>query len=196
MAQTTTDIPSEQRQSQTTVDRGSSFQYTGHRPLDQEDSPFHQQLDAAPQRRSNRAIAPQNLDDAAPAGRGKGYRSDVTTAAQKTLTAGASATENILQMAGWIQDMKTRLSRKEFSAFVKGLLQWVGAEARKYLDIARAFDGFDLSSLVKLEPFTILKLRTKRYASVVAKLRDVPVITPKLVQDLVRELLPKQSSRP
>lgn len=149
MAQTTADIPSSQRQSQTTVDRGSSFQYPGHRPLDQEDSPFHQQLDAAPQRRSNRAIAPQNLDDAVLAGFRKGYRSDVTTAAQKTLTAGASATENILQMAGWIQDMKTRLSRKEFSAFVKGLLQRVGAEARKYLDIARAFDGFDLSSLAR-----------------------------------------------
>lgn len=193
MTQTLADVASSQRQSQTTIEKGS-LQYPDRCPLNQENFPF-QQLSAAPQRTSNGAIASQNFDDAVLAGFREGYRLEATTTAQKTLTAGALATENILGMAGWIQDMKTRLDRKEFSAFVNELLQWVGAEARKYLDIARAFDGFDLSSLVSLEPFTIFKLRTKRYASVVAKLRDMPVITPKLVQELIGELLPKQSSK-
>jgi hypothetical protein len=87
------------------------------------------------------------------------------------------------------------LNRKEFSAFVKGLLQWVGDEARKYLDIARVFEGFDFSQLVCLEPFTILKLRSKRYAPVVASLREQAVITPKIVQDLISELRSKQSRK-
>lgn len=138
-------------------------------------------------------LPPQNLlEDSVVAGFRKGCRQHATTTAEKTLTAGKSATEKILQMAGWIQEMRSQLSRLEFGAFVKGLLQWVGEEARKYLDIARAFEGFDLSRLVSLEPFTILKLRSKRYAPVVAKLREQSVITAKLVQDLIKELLPKQ----
>ncbi len=124
------------------------------------------------------AIASFNFDDSVLAGLRKGYRSDAVSTAEKTLAAYASATETILQMAGWIQEMRSRLSRKEFGTFVKELLQWVGEETRKYLDIARAFEGFDLSRLVSLEPFTILKLRSKRYAPVVAKLKEQPVITP------------------
>ena len=91
---------------------------------------------------------------------------------------------------------KSQLSRLEFGAFVKGLLQWVGDEARKYLDIARAFEGFDLSRLVSLEPFTILKLRSKRYAPVVAQLRSESVITHKRVQELIKELLPQPGQKP
>ena len=140
-------------------------------------------------------IAPPNFDSAILAGFRKGYREDAAKTAQKTLAAGALATETILQIAGWIQETKSRLNRKEFGAFVKGLLQWVGEEARKYLDIARAFDGFDLSRLINLEPFTLLKLRSKRYAPVVEKLREQRVITSKLVQDLVKDLLPKQSRK-
>lgn len=135
---------------------------------------------------------PHYFDDSLLAGLRSPCRTDATNTAQKTLRAGVLATENILQMAGWIQEMKSRLSRKEFGAFVKGLLQWVGESARKYLDIAKAFEGFDLSRLSQLEPFTLLKLRTKRYAPVVEKLREQPVITPNVVQDLIKEVLPKQ----
>jgi len=144
------------------------------------------------------------LDDALLAGFRIGYRQDAAQTAQNTLKAGATATQSLLQMAGWVQEMKSRLNRKEFGAFVKGLLQWVGDEARKYLAIAKrspqsgiacVFDGFDLSRLARLEPFTILKLRSKKYAPVVERLREESIITLKLVQDLIKELLPKQSRK-
>lgn len=51
------------------------------------------------------AIAPPKWDDSVLAGFRKGYREHATTTAEKTLTAGKSATEKILQMAGWIQEM-------------------------------------------------------------------------------------------
>lgn len=63
------------------------------------------------------------------------------------------------------------------------------------MEIARSFENFDLRLLVNLEPFTIFKLRSKRYAPVVAKLREQQVITSKVVQDLIKELLPKQSRK-
>lgn len=137
-------------------------------------------------------IASLEFDDSVLAGFRKEHRKYATATAKETLAAGKSATETILQMAAWVQKMRSHLNRKEFGTFVKELLQWVGDEARKYLDIARVFGGFDLSQLVCLEPFTILKLRSKRYAPVVASLREQPVITPKIVQDLIDELLPKQ----
>lgn len=144
---------------------------------------------------SAREIAPPNFDASVLAGFRQAHREQATTTAQNTLAAGVSATETILQMAGWIQEMRSRLSRKEFGTFVKGLLQWVGEEARKYLDIARTFADFDLTRLQKLEPFTLLKLCSKRYAAVVERLREESDITPKLVQELIRELLPKQSRK-
>lgn len=121
----------------------------------------------------------------------RGYRQDAIETARKTKQAAALGTETILRMAGWIQEMKSCLNRKEFGAFVRDLLEWVGDEARKYLDIARVFEGFDLSRLQSLEPFTIFKLRSKRYSEIVAKLREQAIITPKLVQALIKELLPK-----
>lgn len=156
----------------------SSFQYDAQPGTDHEYFCLDQQ--------------PLHVDDSVLAGFRQGYREYATSTAEKSLAAGASATETILQMAGWIAEMRSRLNRKEFGTFVKQLLQWVGHEARKYLDIARAFENFELKRLVNLEPFTILKLRSSRYAAVVAKLREQPVITPQVVQDLIKELLPKQ----
>jgi len=139
--------------------------------------------------------APFKFDNAALSGFRIAYRQDAAASAEKTRTAGALATQKILQMAGWIQSMKSRLSRKEFGVFIKGLLQWVGEEARKYLDIARAFDGFDLSRLQYLEPFTILKLRSKKYAPIIERLQTHRDITPNLVQDLIKELLTKPTRK-
>jgi len=139
--------------------------------------------------------APFKFDGAVLAGFRRGYCQDAASSAEKTRTAGALATQTILEMAERIQSMKTQLNRKEFGVFVKGLLQWVGDKARKYLDIARAFDGFDLSRLVNLEPFTILKLRSKKYAPIIERLLEHRDITPNLVQDLIRELLPKPTRK-
>ncbi len=121
----------------------------------------------------------------------RGYREDAIEIATKTKQAAALGTETILRMAGWIQEMKSSLNRKEFGAFVSDLLEWVGGEARKYLEIARVFEGFELSRLQSLEPFTLLKLRSKRYSEVVAKLREQAIINPNLVQALIKQLVPK-----
>ncbi len=139
--------------------------------------------------------APFKFDDAVLAGFRIGNRQDAVSIAEKTRTAGATATQAILQMATWIQERKMELSRKEFGVFVKGLLQWVGDEARKYLDLARAFDGFDLSRLQNLEPFTLLKLRSKKHAPIIERLRESALITPNLVQELIKGLLPKQTQK-
>lgn len=138
------------------------------------------------------ARAPLTFDEELLAGFRQGYRQYAVSIAGETLTAGANATKTILQLCGWVQEMKMRLNRKEFGVFVKGLLQWVGEEARKYLDIARTFKDFDLTRLQKLEPFTLLKLRSKRYAPVVERLLEESDITPKVVQGLIGELLPSQ----
>jgi len=141
------------------------------------------------------ATAPFKFDHKVLAGFRRGYRQEAVSTAEKTRTAGGLATQTILEMAALIQEMKLGLSRKEFGVFVKGLLQWVGDEARKYLDLARAFDGFDLSRLESLEPFTLLKLRSDKYAPIIERLQSHLDITPKLVQDLIKELLPKQSRK-
>lgn len=159
----------------------SSFQYDAQPRPDHEDFCFDQQ--------------PLHFDDSVLAGFRQGYREHASSTAEKTLSATASATGTILQIAGWIQEMRSRLNRKEFGTFVKELLQWVGDEARKYLDIARTFKDFDLSRLQKLEPFTLLKLRSKRYLPVVERLQEELDITPKRVQELISELIPKQSRR-
>ena len=139
--------------------------------------------------------APFKFDGAVLAGFRRGYCQDAASSAEKTRTAGALATQTILEMAERIQSMKTQLNRKEFGVFVKGLLQWGREEARKYLDIACAFDGFDLSRLQHLEPFTILKLRSKKYAPIIERLRESAHITPNLIQELIKELLPKPTRK-
>ena len=112
--------------------------------------------------------------------------------AQKTKESAKLSSEAILRMAGWIQSMRSRSSRKQYRAFVRQLLGWVGNEAQKYLEIAKAFGDFDFSRLGGLEPFTLLRLRTKKFAPVVARLRDEVSITQLRVQELIEELLPKK----
>ncbi len=85
--------------------------------------------------------------------------------AQKTKESAKLSSEAILRMAGWIQSMRSgfsqtsafgrsRSSRKDYRAFVRQLLGWVGNEAQKYLEIAKAFGDFDFSKLGALEPLT------------------------------------------
>lgn len=125
----------------------------------------------------------------------KGYAEHAASVADSIKEFAATGVGAIWQIAERIAQMRSRLNRKEFRAFVSELLEWTGSEARKYLDIERAFRGFDFSRLAILEPFTLLRLRTKRYAPVVERLREEPVITSRSVQKIIKELLPKQPKK-
>ena len=105
MSQTTTAITSPTSDRQSTVEKRKTFQCGGHYRPDSEYSPLHKQLDTAPQKTSIEEIAPQNFDDSVLASFALEYREHATATAQKTLTAGKSATATVLQMAGWIQEM-------------------------------------------------------------------------------------------
>ena len=135
-----------------------------------------------------RAIAKQPI----PAkGFRKGYAEHAAEVSDSIKEFAATGVGAIWKIAERIAQMRSRLNRKEFRAFVFSLLEWTGSEARKYLDIERAFKGFDFSRLALLEPFTLLRLRTKRYAPVVERLREETVITSRSVQEIIKELLPK-----
>lgn len=137
------------------------------------------------------AIAPTRANDL-PDGDCWGYGAPLVQIAKNIKQVAASGVGAVWQIAGEIAQTQSRLNRKEYRNFVSKLLEWVGAEARKYVEIARAFDGFDFSTLSQLEPFTLLKLRSKRYAPVIAKMREELNITPLRVQELIQELVPKQ----
>ena len=125
----------------------------------------------------------------------KGYAEHAASVADSIKEFAATGVGAIWQIAERIAQMRSRLNRKEFRAFVSELLEWTGSEARKYLDIERAFRGFDFSRLALLEPFTLLRLRTKRYAPVVERLREEAAITSRSVQEIIKELLPKQPKK-
>ena len=122
----------------------------------------------------------------------QGFAEHAASTAAEIKHISTSSCKKILEMAASIQDMKTRLNRKEFASFVRDLLEWLGSDARKYLNIARIFDGFELSRLSALEPFTLVKLCGKRYQPVVEALREEVSATSIRVQELIKELLPKQ----
>lgn len=135
-----------------------------------------------------RAIASQPIPTK---GFRKGYAEHAAEVSDSIKEFAATGVGAIWKIAERIAQMRSRLNRKEFRAFVFSLLEWTGSEARKYLDIERAFRGFDFSRLAILEPFTLLRLRTKRYAPVVERLREETVITSRSVQEIIKELLPK-----
>ena len=127
-----------------------------------------------------------------PKGFRPGYGEHAAQIANQIREFAATGVGAVWQIAAHVAEMRSRLNRSEWRVFVASLLEWAGSQASKYLDIARTFQGFDFSALSGLEPFTLLKLRTKKYAPVVERLREEAVITPLLVQELIKELLPKQ----
>lgn len=130
-----------------------------------------------------------------PPGFRQGYAEHAASIAEKIKESSAASCETLLQMAAWIQEARSHLNRKEFSSFVRDLLEWLGSDARKYINIARVFEGFELSRLSALEPFTLVKLCGKRYQPVVEALKEEVSATSVRVQELVKELLPKQPKK-
>jgi hypothetical protein len=125
----------------------------------------------------------------------RGYGEDAAQVATQIKQLVVTSAEGILLKARLVLDMKLRLNRKEWGVWLKEMLGWFNNEATQYLQIAKAFCDFDPGVFSQIEPFVLLKLRTKRYAPVVLGLREQLALTSQMVQDFIKELLPKQSRK-
>lgn len=125
----------------------------------------------------------------------RGYAEHAVQVAHSIKQLVVTSAEGILRKAQLVAQMKLRLNRKEWGIWLREMLGWFGNEATQYLQVAKVFQDFDPAVFCDLEPFVILKLRTKRYALVVERLREELALTSQLVQDFIKELLPKQSKK-
>jgi len=125
----------------------------------------------------------------------RGYGEDAAQVAAQLRGIAVTSAEGILRQAKLLLNMKERLNRKEWGVWLREVIGWFGNEATPYLQIAKVFRDFDPDVFRELEPFTILKLRTKRYAPLVARLREELAITSDLIQKFIQEVMPKQSRR-
>lgn len=96
------------------------------------------------------------------------------------------AVEQALQMGHRLWRMNIDLKRKEYKAFL-GVLGWTTTKARKYINLAKTFDGFELSKLSEIELTTLFSLTSKRYKEVVATLREMADISQELVEQLMKQ---------
>jgi len=136
----------------------------------------------------SQAITPGNLKKFR-----RGYGDHAAQVAQQLKGIIVTSAEGILQKAKLILDTKLHLNRKEWGVWLREMLGWFGNEATPYLQIAKMFKDFEPAGFRELEPFTILKLRTKKYAPIVARLREELAITSQVIQNLIKEVIPKQS---
>lgn len=90
--------------------------------------------------------------------------------------------------------MQRDLKRKEYGAFLS-ILGWASAKTRKFINLAKTFDGFEPSQLIRVELTTLLGLCFSRYSSVVAQLRKVQNITQQLVEQLIKENRPARKPK-
>ncbi len=148
------------------------------------------QMVIAPPPNLPQALAPETLKKFR-----RGYGEDAAQVAAQLRGIAVTSAEGILRQAKLILKMKERLNRKEWRVWLREVLGWFGNEATPYLQIAKVFRKFDPAVFRELEPFTLLKLRTKKYAPLVARLREELAITSELLQKFIQEVIPKQSRR-
>lgn len=94
--------------------------------------------------------------------------------------------EQALQMGTRLWRMNIDLKRKEYKAFL-GVLGWGTTKARKYINLAKTFDGFELSKLTRIELTTLFSLTSNRYKEVVATVREMADISQELVEQLMKQ---------
>lgn len=91
-----------------------------------------------------------------------------------------------LQMGQWLWRMQRDLKRKEYKVFLS-VLGWATRKARKFINLAKTFDGLEPSRLFGVELTTLFSLTSSRYSQVVAQLRETENITQELVEQLIKE---------
>ena len=96
------------------------------------------------------------------------------------------AVEQALQMGKRLRQMNNDLKRKEYGVFLQ-FIGWTTHKARKYINLAKTFDGFSPSQLAPIELTTLLSLTASRYLEVVEKLQEIPDITQQKVEQLMKQ---------
>jgi len=122
------------------------------------------------------------------------FHSVVFQVAQNIEQAAKLTVEAAIQIGKILLRMKTDLKRKEYKIFL-GEPGWTTAKANKYIKLAKTFDGFELSQLIKIELTTLFSLCAKTYQCVVDQLRDMQQITQDVVERLMKESRPPRKPR-
>lgn len=114
--------------------------------------------------------------------------------AQSFEQAAAAMIESAMQVGQMLLQMKNDLNRKEYQIFLSQP-GWTLAKANKYIKLAKTFEGFELSQLVKVELTTLFALCAKTYNGVVEHLQKTQNITQELVERLMKESRPPRKPR-
>ncbi len=115
-----------------------------------------------------------------------GWRDLACGTVQSIRSLSQATVEQALEIGLILLRMQKDLKRKEYSTFLS-VLGWASTKARKFINLAKTFAGFELKQLIGIDITTLLSLCDKRYAGVVAQLREVDEITNELVEHLVKD---------
>ncbi len=125
----------------------------------------------------------------------RGYGEEAELVAAQLRGIAVTSAEGVLRFSKLLSKLKERLNRKEWGVWLQEVLGWFGKEVTPYLQITKTFGKFNPSVFRELEPFTLLKIRTKRYAPLVERLREELVVTSELIQNFISEVIPTPSKR-
>lgn len=109
--------------------------------------------------------------------------------AETFATAAQAAIEQAFIMGQALSQMKQDFKRSEYQIFLEQP-GWTFAKANKYIKLNKTFEGFSLNQLSCISLDTLFTLCGSRYQQLVAKLRETPELTQKLVEQLMKECRP------
>ena len=115
-----------------------------------------------------------------------GWRDLTEETAQRIKRLSQATVEQALEIGIILLRMQKDLKKPEYSTFLS-VLGWASTKARKFINLAKTFSGFELKQLIGIDITTLLSLCSKRYSAVVAQLREVDEITNELVEELVKD---------
>jgi len=123
-----------------------------------------------------------------------GWRGLAGETAQNIQSLSQATVEQALEIGQNLCRMQRELKKKEYSTFLS-LLGWASAKARKFINLAKVFAGFQPSQLISIEITTLLNLCSSRYSMIVEQLRDAGDITQQLVEQLIKEARKPRASK-
>lgn len=115
-----------------------------------------------------------------------GLRDVASETARNIQQLSQATVEQALKIGQRLWRMQRNLKRKEYGVFLN-ILGWTTTKARKFINLAKVFDRFEPSQLIRVELTTLLSLCSKRYQQVVATLREIPEISQELVEQLMKQ---------
>ena len=114
--------------------------------------------------------------------------------AQSALAFSQAIIEQALSLGRSLLQMKTDLNCDEYRIFLSQT-GWTVAKVNKYIKLAKAFGGFQISQIRGIELTTLFTLCGNGYRNLVARLREMTNITQELVERLMKESRPSQKPK-